>query len=609
MKIDQLKVEHIGCYSGTSFQFSDLTVIYGENRAGKSTLIYALYYALFGKHLNTTLSVPDLCRKGEKFGAVTLRFSRQEKSCQLWRSTLGTVALSELSEDGVSWDSLVQDPSESLKPYVPIPSDVASLTSFFREGELIYFLKDIPKYNKTLLQQILEMDDIFILQTRFKKAAAISKEKRKDLQAETAANTATALNPVKAQKEAEDLEKEIGETDAEIKFLSAASGSFSDPQLRIILQRTCDEKKSEIASIEKARTELPQYEDLIRKKEEIEKSISDSNAVYPNPDDLQRQMGSFDQRIQGLKSDIQRLSDMDKQPSCHACGQALAPDHLSRLIAERQDQCAELENNRNQLASELLAVQSALQDQKTCKIALGTIQRQIAEIQHWNGKIEKLKFQLDQAADELEKAKGPASDPEAETRGHRIQALQTRQADLQKRFFGLKLEIQQADQRLKDSEKLKEKIRVADRHVLLCEIAYQAMERAVTALNQSLMDKVRESLREWAGHFQYLDQFDIEITPKELSPIIQARGYPYKLNQMSKSERIFLYLMLKLAIGDAMGHLGVFVLDDPADGLDAKRQNVMAHLLQEVSRKRQVVVTTNDDRFADMFPQEVRLNL
>jgi DNA repair exonuclease SbcCD ATPase subunit len=78
---------------------------------------------------------------------------------------------------------------------------------------------------------------------------------------------------------------------------------------------------------------------------------------------------------------------------------------------------------------------------------------------------------------------------------------------------------------------------------------------------------------------------------------------------MSKSERIFLYLMLKLAIGDAMGNLGVFILDDPADGLDAKRQNVMAHLLQEVSRKRQVVVTTNDDRFADMFPQEYRLNL
>ena len=609
MRIGQLKVEHIGCYSGASFQFSDLTVIYGENRAGKSTLIYALYYALFGKHLNTALSVPDLCQKGEKFGAVTLHFSRQEKSCQLWRSTLGTVALSILSEDGASWNSLVQDPSESLKPFVPIPSDVASLTSFFREGELIYFLKDIPRYNKTLLQQILEMDDIFILQTRFKKAAAISREKRKDLQPETSSDTRAFLNPVMARKEADDLEKEIGDADAEIKRLSTASGGSADPHLLKILQRTCDEKKSEIASIEKAKAELPLLEDLIRKKEEIEKSIADSNAVYPNPDDLQRQLGSFDQRIQGLKSDIQRLADLEKLPSCHACGQALSPDHLSRLISEKKARCAEQESSRNRLASELLAVQSALQDQKACKIALGTIQRQIAEIRHWSAKIEILNSQLDQATGEMEKARGKAGDPEIETRWQRIQALQLRQAELQKRLIGLKLEIQQADQYLKDSEKLKEKIRVADRHVLLCEIACQAMEHALTALNQSLMDKVRESLREWAGHFQYLDQFDIEMTPKELSPIIQAKGYTYKLNQMSKSERIFLYLMLKLAIGDAMGHLGVFILDDPADGLDAKRQNVMAHLLQEVSRKRQVVVTTNDDRFADMFPREVRLNL
>lgn len=609
MKIDQLKVEHIGCYPGASFQFSDLTVIYGENRAGKSTLIYALYYALFGKHLNTTLSVPDLCQKGEKFGAVTLRFSEQEKSCQLWRSTLGTVALSLLSEDGGGWDTLVQDPSESLKPYVPIPSDVASLTSFFREGELIYFLKDIPRYNKTLLQQILEMDDIFILQTRFKKAAAIAKEKRKGLQAETVPAMPASRNPAVARKESEDLEKEIAETDAEIKSLSAAPGSFTDPQLLILLQRTVDEKKAEIASIEKAKAELPELEDLKRKKEAVEKSISDSNVVYPKPDDLQRQLGSFDQRIQGLKSEIQRFSDMESQPSCHACGQALSPKHLSRLITERSAQCAEQESSRNRLASELLTVQSALQDQKTSKIALGTIQRQIAEIQHWKGIIEKLKSQMEQTAGELEKARGPAGDPETEARGQHIQALQARHADLQKRLIELKIEIQQADQCLKDTEKLKEKIRIADRHVLLCEIACQAMERALTALNQTLMEKVRESLQSWAGHFQYLDQFDIEMTPKELSPIIHARGYTYKLNQMSKSERIFLYLMLKLAIGDAMGHLGVFVLDDPADGLDFKRQQVLAHLLQEVSGKRQVIVSTNDDRFADLFPENTRINL
>jgi DNA repair exonuclease SbcCD ATPase subunit len=609
MKISQLKVEHIGCYSGSSFQFSDLTVIYGENRAGKSTLIYALYYALYGKHLNTTLSVPDLCQKGEKIGAATLHFSHEQTTCQLWRSTLGTVALSVLCEDGINWKSLVQGPSESLKPFVPIPADVASLTSFFREGELIYFLKDIPRYNKTLLQQLLEMDDIFILQNRLKKTAGISKEKRKDIQAEQSSLKPPPLNPDTVQKEAEDMEMQIGRIDAEIKSLVAASGGVTDPRLLNMLQRTIDEKKSEITSIEKARAELPAQDILVRKKEEIEKSISESSVVYANPDELQRQLGSDDQQIHALKSDIQRLLDMERQPSCHSCGQVLSPDHLSRLIAERKTRCTEIENHRNRVASDLLAVQSALQDQKASKIALGTIQRQLAEIQHWNGKVKKLNDQLSEAAGEYEKAKGTAGDADIETGSRHIIELQSQQAELQKRLIGLKFEIQQAERQKKDLEKFKEKIREADHLVLQCEVACQAMDRAVAALNQSLMEKVRESLQEWAGQFQYLDRFDIEMTPKELSPIIHAKGYTYKLNQMSKSERIFLYLMLKLAIGDAMGHLGVFVLDDPADGLDFKRQQVLAHLLQEVSGKRQVIVSTNDDRFADIFPTSSRINL
>ena len=609
MKISQLKVEHIGCYSGSSFQFSDLTVIYGENRAGKSTLIYALYYALYGKHLNTTLSVPDLCQKGEKIGAATLHFSHEQTNCQLWRSTLGTVALSILSEDGTQWKSLVQDPSESLKPFVPIPADVSSLTSFFREGELIYFLKDIPRYNKTLLQQLLEMDDIFILQSRLKKTTGIAKEKRKDIQVDQSSLKLPSLNPATAQKETEELKTEIGRIDAEIKNLMAASGGAADPRLLNMLQRTIDEKKTEIASIEKARAELPEQDILVRKKEEIEKSISESTVVYSNPDELQRQLGSYDQQIQALKSDIQRLSDMEKQPSCHACGQALSPDHFTRLISERRTRCAEIENNRKRVASELLTVQSTLQDQKASKIAMGTIQRQLAEIQHWNGKVKKLNDQLSEAAGEYEKAKGTADDMEIETGSRHILELQSQHAELQKRLIGLNIEIQHVEQRKTDLEKYKEKIREADHLVLLCEIACQAMDRAVAALNQNLMEKVRESLQEWAGHFQYLDRFDIEMTPKELSPIIQAKGFTYKLNQMSKSERIFLYLMLKLAIGDAMGHLGVFILDDPADGLDFKRQQVLAHLLQEVSGRRQVIVSTNDDRFADIFPTSSRINL
>ena len=609
MEIEQLKTEHIGCYTSRTFDFSGLSIIYGENRSGKSTMIYALYYALFGKHLNTTLTPSDLCQKGEKMGAVTLRCHLNNGIFQFWRSTTGGGAISELSDDHITWSPLEADSTNSPRLPGIIPADVASLTSFFREGELIYFLKDIPRYNKTLLQQILEMDDIFILQTRFKKAGAIAREKRKDIIADAPVREMSRSDLEHMQKEASVLEKQFLETGAELQRLSLSTGNFSDPRLIMVLQRSYDEKKNELDAVEKAKAELPPLPDLLQKKSSVEKNLSEGRAVYPNPDELQRQIGKTEQLIQDVRSDIQRLSDLENQPVCHTCGQNLSREHLNRLIADRKKQSESLENSRRHLASELLTVQSTILEQKTCKTALSAIQRQIAELQHWEQKRDILKGQVARAAEDLERSQKIGGDPESLEHYQQVQTLQNRQTDLQKRLLLLRMEIEQVSGRLKENEKRHEKIQIADRHILLCDMAYQAMDRAVTALNQELMEKVRQSLREWAGYFQYLDQFDIEITPKELSPIIQAKGYTYKLNQMSKSERIFLYLMLKLAIGDALGHLGVFVLDDPADGLDIKRQEVLAHLLQEISHKRQVIVTTNDERFADMLPRQLRINL
>ncbi len=609
MKIEQLKMEHIGCYAARTFEFSELSVVYGENRSGKSTMIYALYYALFGKHLNTTLTAPDLCQKGENVGAVTLRFNMKDGVFQLWRSTTGAGAVSELSRDGVTWNPLEPESADSLKSMGIIPADVASLTSFFREGELIYFLKDIPRYNKTLLQQILEMDDIFILQTRFKKAGALAREKRKDILAGVPSREMSRSDLEHMQKEAETLEKQLRETETELKLLSSGFGEFTDPRLAIVLQRSYDEKKNELDAIEKAMAELPPIQELFQKKSSVEKSLSEGNAVYPNPDELQRQIGRTEQLLQDVRSELQRLSDLEKQPVCHTCGQSLSREHLARLIAERRTQGESLENSRKHLASELMTVQSTIMEQKTCKTALSAIQRQIAELQHWEQKRDTLKGQLARTGEDLERTQKTGGGSENMEHYQQVQTLQNRQSDLQKRLLLLRVEIEQVSGQLKENEKRREKIRLADHHILLCDMAYQAIDRAVTTLNQELMAKIRESLREWTGYFQYLDQFDVEITPKELSPIIQAKGYTYKLNQMSKSERIFLYLMLKLAIGDALGNLGVFVLDDPADGLDVKRQEVLAHLLQEISHRRQVVVTTNDERFADMLPRQFRIDL
>ena len=187
--------------------------------------------------------------------------------------------------------------------------------------------------------------------------------------------------------------------------------------------------------------------------------------------------------------------------------------------------------------------------------------------------------------------------------------LETQKAGLQKRLIEARVAVERlkADhQRFEKNHKLLLK---AERNVLVCETASKSLENAVKSLNSTLIEKVRKNLLEWSGHFGFLKEFDINMNVSQLTPIIQAKGYQYKLNQMSKSERIFLYLMLKLSIGDALSHLGVFILDDPADGLDRKRKALLSRLLAEVSNRRQLIVTTNDPDFADMFQGSHRIDL
>ncbi len=67
MEIQRLTLENIGCFTHRTFDFSNMTVIFGENRTGKSTLVYAVFFAIFGEHLHKSLKLEDLCRKGEAF--------------------------------------------------------------------------------------------------------------------------------------------------------------------------------------------------------------------------------------------------------------------------------------------------------------------------------------------------------------------------------------------------------------------------------------------------------------------------------------------------------------------------------------------------------------
>ncbi|MGE0086592.1 MAG: ATP-binding protein [Desulfococcaceae bacterium] len=603
MKIQSMEVENIGCFTEKHIGFSDLTVIHGENRTGKSTLVYAVFFALFAKHLNPHLRVQDLCRKGEKSGRVIVSFEQNKNFFRLCRSTDHMPVIEQKNEDG-QWQSFGSDSAGILQKFIPSAPETASLTSFFRESELIHFLQDMPRYDKTLVQSMTGIDRVQILRSAFRKSLGKAKEYRKAVINSAPRHTADPLNAELIRRQLLHAENEMRQLDGDYEQLRSQRPEYHT--VYHLLQSQHQEKKNGLEHLLRQQGEKPRAADLEKELLRMEKLLAENESVSRSADELLRRAGALSQQRKQFQSQSQKLLQLEGRAVCPLCEQRLSPERIADLIAKAEQRIADLQIAQKETENAMESVLIRKKEIAAAAERAGQIPFQLKEIRDLEIRIKELGEETARLAAEV-KEKEPlygknGADDLAEK-------LETRRKLLQEDIVRYRVQIGRQEETLRRMGENRKHAQAADRKVLMCQVACQALDGAIANLSSRVMEQVRESVGAWSEHFTFLNRFDIDISGTELLPVIQAKGYRYKLSQMSKSERIFLYLMLKLAMGDALGHPGIFVLDDPADGLDHKRKETLAWLLCEVARKRQVIVTTNDSMFADLFPAASRMEL
>ncbi len=605
MNILQIRLSNIGCYEEKSFDFENLTVIHGENRTGKSTLVYALFFSIFGDHLNQQLTISDLARIGEPYGVTEVVLDDSGKKYRLTRTTGGIPQVFQQTSDRGDWEMLQNRDSDDLRWLIPVTPEMASLTSFFREGELIYFLRDIPKYNNTLIQNLVEMGSVFVTQSRFRKALQMAKEERLRCQKRLAERPTHKNDMETAARAVAALEKDLEQVDKELQSLmeDAASDSLSShekrlEELRADLDRVITKKQSS--------SPIPKEADIAALKEKIKGTAE----LTAKNDALQVRMGKGAKALEDIENDIAVLSGNSLDSICRLCGSPLSSDRIAEILAGKKEEKDVIALELKKIESELVNVLTAISQMKVLEGSLHEKEVELKESQRLEKEITKKQQRIAEMEKELaqHKTKNPKAavpDGNRASKGN----LEKRRNRIQKDLIDAKVRASRLEEDYHRYEENKRRFQKSERDFDLCEIASKSLNNAIRSLNSILIEGVRENLRNWSHGFGFLKEFDINISSTQLSPIIQAKGYQYKLNQMSKSERIFLYLMLKLAIGDALSHMGVFILDDPADGLDRKRKDLLARLLMEVSSRRQLILTTNDPEFAGMFQDCQRIDL
>ncbi len=158
-------------HSDTKLEFdNDATVFVGQNGAGKSSIIDAITFALFGKH--TRKNNKGLIRWGTNQGFAKIEFSANGKNYQALRKidSKGTLTAQFLENVDGELKTIAEGErkqfdesmTEQIEKILGIDFEKLKIASIVQQGELSSIIKAKPKEFKELLNAIIGIDRLDI---------------------------------------------------------------------------------------------------------------------------------------------------------------------------------------------------------------------------------------------------------------------------------------------------------------------------------------------------------------------------------------------------------------------------------------------------------------
>jgi len=358
--IESVEVGDFLSHSQTKIDFNDgVTVFVGHNGAGKSSIVDAITFALFGNHTRKTNK--GLIRRGASQGYSKIIFSINQKKYQAVRKIdlKGTRSSQFLELKGDEWVPIIEgerrqfgeSTTKKIESYIGLNFEKLKIASIVQQGELNSIIKAKPKEFKELINAIIGIDK---LDTSSEMMKIILKNFRESIKKEFGYDdTHTDLlknELIKYQKEIQDS------IPLKQKMLSKKEKHQTDiTQLKNQIENELP-KKDKLSQLESRRTELVEYakEAIASMQEEIdekEQKIHDCEGCFGHLDDKKNiekrlemadtSVSQTDTEIQSLKMKIvsinEQISLAEKlkleDGKCPVCDSKV--DHLNPLFQEQ----------------------------------------------------------------------------------------------------------------------------------------------------------------------------------------------------------------------------------------------------------------------------------
>lgn len=435
LRFNKIELEDFGPFKGTqSLEFPDkdgVTIVFGENMRGKTTLLNAIRYALFGRILgrgSRQISPEKFInwesKEGGKFSfKITLYFEEGGSEYELVRQFSPKEGIGTPQSDAdyteevyLIKDDSVTGPEEREEELARIlPQQVSRF--FLFDGELLQQYEELLIDESEMGQKIREAIERIL-------GVPVLKNGRADLRAllneaqeqeQKAAQRSNKTEQIGAQLETatakrDQLQSDLEELNEELdKLEDNKSAKRSQLQQLEAAKNLVDERKDlkeDLAQIEK---------DLADKREELRNLMKDSwrsvlhetiEGRLENLEERRRELDKKRTRISVAENLAERISEGLEEDECPICDQELHDDAEDHLEAELQsfqglvEQDTDFEDEYEQVVKFIDALENQIGSDPRDQI-----QATISEIDELKAKRAKIKDDISEIDESLESSK------------------------------------------------------------------------------------------------------------------------------------------------------------------------------------------------------------
>ena len=371
MIFTRLKMNNFKSHEHTVISFDKgISVIVGENGAGKSTILEAISFALFKQH--TGKKIDDLVRNNAGSMSIELEFTsnnRDYKVVRVKKSNLKSSLFKRTSSEGgyVHVCTGDREVAAEIRQILDIDSDLFLNAIYIRQGEIAELVDKTPSEKKQLIGKLLGIDSLEKAWKNLLPFITDYESQLAELKGKLYNSSELMENYQKKKDELEslkqrghELEEQIGEVDGLIKDISESKRNMErEKEIYETQMNNLEIEQKTFAKLEEDKHRVQEDLDKIREAEEeidrLEKYVSKLEMYL----DFEKSVTS----IQNLKQEEDKIEDKLDSISEQKEIVSSKKEGYNKFLSSEED-IARLNNQKNNFETELATMTKLEKDKK-----------------------------------------------------------------------------------------------------------------------------------------------------------------------------------------------------------------------------------------------------